>query len=163
MGNQLALGAPLFRKPENIEGRSAQSFEPGEHFEELHRPGAKTAFYQFALLVSPAENRRREMELEFKIAFECCRNLPREIAIGIKPRDFIFILHREKLEVGARDGLSKGVAARHISPFGFLHAIDEGGIAPGVSSVLVAGEKSRAAQDNLIEGARKGPRRRRLA
>lgn len=47
------------------------------------------------------------MELVAQIALEGGRDLFREGAVSVEPRDLVFVLDREQLEIIARDGLGE--------------------------------------------------------
>ena len=111
VADQLAFGAPFLGTPEQVERRAAQEAEFCHETESRHHPRAEGRLDRAALRVLAAHDRRREMELVAQVAFEGGRHLLRESAVGVEPRDLVFVLDREQLEIIARDGLGEALLA----------------------------------------------------
>src|SRR6185437_14156839 len=61
--------------------------------------------------IGRAEDWRRQMEREAEVALELLIQLCMELAVRIKPRDFVFILIGHQFEQGARRGFGETVLA----------------------------------------------------
>ncbi|MDB5608099.1 MAG: hypothetical protein JWP25_4999 [Bradyrhizobium sp.] len=81
--DQLALGLALFGPAERIERAAAQELELCENAERMDHPTAELLLLEMpGRLVALREDRRRQMELQRKIAVELLRHLLGEGPVG---------------------------------------------------------------------------------
>ena len=112
---------------------------------ERHLRGSPVAGSRFAS--SGGARWKREAEL----AVELGRGLAQERAVGIEPRDLVFVLVGHQLEQVARDRLGEPAFARRLRGFGRPRLLHAFAVARGIGGVLVVGEEGDAARDRLVE------------
>src|SRR5580704_19125399 len=91
--DKLSFRAALLRATERIEHRPPQEFELRQYPEGRKEPRTEAHFArQSGLAVTSRQKRRRQVKLETQIvAVKGTGHLRQECAIGIKPRDFVFV------------------------------------------------------------------------
>jgi hypothetical protein len=86
-------------RPKRIPRRPAEPPAPREQREDVPHPRSIRALDRAACLrIAPREERRRKMECELQIAVELLAQRCGKRPIGVKTRDFVFILVRHQLE-----------------------------------------------------------------
>ena len=80
------------------------------------------------------------MEGDAIVALELLRDAIEEAAVDVQPRDFVFVLVREQLEVVARDGLGELGLPGCALALGGAHAVDQIAIALGIIRILISRE-----------------------
>ncbi len=108
-----------------------------------------------------AEDRGREVELEFQLAIEGLRDLALERAVGIEPRDFIFVLVGHQFERVAGDRERESAAPGRLGRLRLGDGIDESAIPRRIGGVLIGGQEFHPARDHGGEIGRLFGRRRR--
>src|SRR5258706_6924959 len=152
--DQRALGAPLRGVTKHVEWRTAQTAQAFQHMEHRQHPGAEAHLARLAGGWILARNKRwREMEHELVIALEHAGDLLLERAVGVQPRDLVFVLVGEQLGVVARDRFAQLGRARRFA-LALAHALNQLAIALGIGRVLVRGEELDATLDQLVQRAR---------
>ena len=91
------------------------------------------------------------MEGELVVTFELLGDLLFESGLCVEPRDFVFILVREQLEVVARNRRTQRFFAGEFLRFKVGHALHQCCVTLGVGRILVASEKCLAPIDHLID------------
>src|SRR5690606_10434352 len=129
---------------EYVERTTAQTLESGQHAEGLEHPRAVFGLAQIALGVLLRQQGRREMEMDLEVALESLADLLLEIAAGVEPGDFVFVLVGHQLEGVPSDRPAQGVEARRAFLLDPAHLVDQGQITLRVRRILVAGEELRA-------------------
>src|SRR3954469_1330392 len=100
LANQPPLHRALGGVAEHIERRSAQSFELRQYAEGRDHPRAELLLaWQPGVRIATAQQRRRKVERDAILALELLCDALEEAAVDIQPRDLIFVLVSEKLEV----------------------------------------------------------------
>src|SRR3954470_12784269 len=128
-GDQVALELAVGAVAENVERRATQEAQFCQRAEHRHHPGAERALLRPAeRILSPAEDRRRQIEVELELALELIAELFFELAVGEQPRDFVLVLVGEQLGVVDRDRARQRLA---------VAAVD-GGVADALHEALVA-------------------------
>ncbi len=91
-----------------------------------------------------------EFEAQF-VAVKARSHAIKKRCVGVKARNFVFILVRHQLEQIARHGFGQRTFARHLRSFRRLHLLDPAFVARRVGGVLVFGEEVDAARHHLVE------------
>ena len=106
----------------------------------MDHPAAEFLLLQMAgCLVAAGKDRGREVEFETEVAVEFICELLGKAAVGIEPRDLVFVLVGHQLEQIARDRLREPLLAAAARRFRGFRFFDQHPVARGVSPVLVIG------------------------
>src|SRR5262245_43462359 len=160
VAHERALGPPLGRIAERIEGGAAQELEFRQQPEQRENPRTERHLPRLAAdLVLAGKQRRRQMHVQAKIlAAELGVHLLEEGVVGVEASDLVFVLVGHQLEQIARDRVGEPALARRARGLDRPHLLDEAAVARGIGRVLVGGEEGDAALDHLVERARQRPR-----
>ena len=91
------------------------------------------------------------MELQFEISLEGGGQLVAEPAVGIEPRDLIFVLVGHQFVGVARHRLGQTFQPRRVRGLGLFHLIDQALVAGRVGGVLIGGQFPDPVRDDLVD------------